>query len=134
MSILNQLVKHLDGYIKSVYIKNELTTLPGNIILIDENTDLKPESICIGSQQSIYYALKEQPVPKNTVFFVPISTNTKAYPLFNINLINEIAVLVSLIRLNPERLQEAVVIVRIDKAETVINVGFTVTVDVVIAL
>ena len=96
MNILNQLIKHIEGHVKNIYMKNELHTIPDNITLIDGDTPVKPASICIGSQRDIFYTIKNYTVPKSTVFFTPVSANGKIYSNLNVNLVETTLPLVSL--------------------------------------
>ena len=87
MNILNQLLRNIGDSIKNVYVKNELHDVPDNIILLDGNTQIRPSSICIGSQRDIFYTIKKQTMPRNTVFFTPATTNQKTYSNLNVNLV-----------------------------------------------
>lgn len=96
MNILNQLIKHIEGHIQNIYMKNELHVIPDSITLIDGNTPVRPASICIGTQRDIFYTIKNYTIPKNTVFFTPVSASTKTYSNLNVNLIETTLPLVPL--------------------------------------
>ena len=68
MKIINYLLQTLGSTVKNIHIKNDLRTIPVQIVLLDRNTPIPADSICIGTINEIAAVMKHYEIPKSVVF------------------------------------------------------------------
>ncbi len=87
MNVLNYLLNQLKGAVTNVQTKNAAMSVPSTIILLDGTTAVKPKSLCIGSRKDIFHTIKQFSIPKDAIFFTPVTKEAQQYTLAGLNLI-----------------------------------------------
>ena len=78
MKIINYLLQTLGSTVKNIHIKNDLRTIPVQIVLLDRNTPIPADSICIGTIDEIAAVMKHYEIPKSVVFFAPLEEQAQS--------------------------------------------------------
>ena len=87
MNVINYMLKTLEGSIKGAQFKSSYNQIPERIMMLDGSTPIRPNSFCICSIREIIQACNAQTIPKNTMFFVPVTLDMKNFMKPDVNIV-----------------------------------------------